>query len=330
MSTSASDPPKKYGGFASIPTWAYKYGQYTLLHITLYQDQWGVIRQQRHGRPSRDDDVVVPADRNPSSGGFGLAAWGLDVQGATPLEVRVYWLNTLGQIYERCFSQNGGPGAVWYDGSLVGQFKAATYSSIAANTSNGAKTHVYFQDVETDELRELYKEGQDTFDPFVLVKKTRPAALKGTRIATDSNTNGTTEVYYQSPSLEWVLDGAGVQSGFAPHNEFPYAPGAAIAVAGSVAQGGARVVTVNKEGRIVMTTYDKASLKWSPSVELVRIQTGRQIWVSNHPPPSYANLFRHSTTIVVPQSGDYSVITRVGFTDSSFDGWDVLPSDTAL
>lgn len=109
---------------------------------------------------------------------------------------------------QRCFSANGGLDAVWYDGSLHGQFTAARYSGIAANSQSGSKTRVYFQD-DKDQIRELYKEGGDTFDPFVLVERTRPAALKGTRIATDSNVNGAPEVYYQSPTLDWVLDGAG-------------------------------------------------------------------------------------------------------------------------
>jgi len=157
------------------------------------------------------------------------------------IKLRLYWTNTSGQIFEvgnitvrhkleldleickssvnvgvlvslqRCFSANGGPEAVWYDGSLQGQFTAVPYSGIAANSQSGSKTRVYFQD-EKDQIRELYKEGGDTFDPFILVEKTRPAALKGTRIATDSNVNGASEVYYQSPTLDWVLDGAGSTS----------------------------------------------------------------------------------------------------------------------
>lgn len=84
---------------------------------------------------------------------------------------------------------------------------AAPYSSIAANTQNGFKTRVYFQEAATNKIRELYKESGDTFDQFHLVEKQRPDALKGTWIATDSNNNGAAEVYYQSPNSQWVIDG---------------------------------------------------------------------------------------------------------------------------
>lgn len=320
----ASDLPSKSGGLASFPTWAYKYGQYTVYHTIIGQDSEGRIIQNTPGRPSHGGDIIVDLDRSPSRNGFALVGWNQDVQGGKPLELRLYWTNTSGQIFERCFSANGGPGAVWYDGSLQGQFTAAAYSGVAANSQSGSKTRVYFQD-EKDQIRELYKEGGDTFDPFVLLDKTRPAALKGTRIATDSNVNGAAEVYYQSPALDWVLDGAGIQPNFKPADEFPYAPGAPIAVAGSVTQGGARVFTVNKEGRLVVTSYDKSSLTWKPSAELVRLQPTRQIWASNHPQPYYGLLFRHPTTAFVSQSSNPKTISRVGFTDSTFEGWDVLP-----
>lgn len=323
MSTQ-QDIPSKSGGLASFPTWAYKYGQYTIGHTIIVQDSFGRIVQQRPGRPSRAQDIIVDVDRNPSRNGFALVGWNQDVQGAAQLELRLYWTNTSGQIYERCFSANGGPGAVWYDGSLTGQFSAASYSSIAANSQSGSKTRVYFQN-DQDQIRELYKEGGDTFDPFVLVDKTRPAALKGTWIATDSNVNGAAEIYYQSPSLDWVIDGAGIQYGFKPADEYPYAPGAPIAVAGSVSQGGARVFTVNKEGRLVVTVYDKSNLTWKPSAELVKVRPTVQIWVSNHPPPYYGQLFRHATTTFVSQSDDNKVVTRIGFTDTTPEGWDVLP-----
>ncbi|RPB29669.1 hypothetical protein L211DRAFT_844610 [Terfezia boudieri ATCC MYA-4762] len=309
--SSDSDLPHKSGGLASFPTWAYKYGQYSITHLPIVQDSQGRIVQNIPGRPSRGGDIIVDLDRNPSRNGIALIGWNEDMQGA-PLE--------------RCFSANGGPGAVWYDGSLQGQFIAAPYSSIAANSQSGSKTRVYFQD-EKNQIRELYKEGVDTFDPFVLVENNRPAALKGTRIATDSNVNGASEVYYQSPTLDWVLDGAGIQANFKLADEFPYTPGAPIAVAGSVSQGGARVFTVNKEGRLVVTAYDKSNLSWKPSAELVKVQPTRQIWVSNHPQPYHGQLFRHPTTAFVSQSNNHTVITRVGFTDTTFEGWDVLPHD---
>jgi len=118
-----------------------------------------------------------------------------------------------------------------------------------------------------------------------------------------------------------------VQTNFKPADEFPYAPGAPIAVAGSVTQGGARVFTINKEGRLVVTAYDKANLSWKPSAELVKTQPTRQIWVTNHPQPYYGQLFRHATTAFLSQSSSETVITRVGFTDTTFEGWDVLPND---
>ena len=68
---------------------------------------------------------------------------------------------------------------------------------------------MYFQEAGTNKIRELYKEGGDTFDSFTLLDKTRPDALKGTWIATDSNNNGAAEVYYQGVGGDWVLDGAG-------------------------------------------------------------------------------------------------------------------------
>lgn len=116
-----------------------------------------------------------------------------------------------------------------------------------------------------------------------------------------------------------------VQPGFKPHDEFPYRAGAPIAVAGSVAQGAARVITVNKEGRIVITTYDKPSLTWKPSAEMIRIQSMRQICVRNHPAQTVNPLFKHATTIIAGQTNTWSNATFVGFTDTSFEGWDVLP-----
>ena len=136
--------------------------------------------------------------------------------GCILLDVRVECLNNIHLTFvsslQRCFSRNGGTNAVWYDGSLTGQFTAAPYSSLAANSSGPGKTHVYFQEKDTDKIVELYREGTNTFDPFVLIRKAgRPAALKGTRIATDSNVGGPPEVYYQDSELNWVLDGGSEQ-----------------------------------------------------------------------------------------------------------------------
>ena len=79
--------PIRYGGCAFFTTWAYKYGQYSIFYTTIYQDQFGVIRQQKSGKPSRDDNVIVGSERNPSPKGFALVGWNQDVQGGKPLEV---------------------------------------------------------------------------------------------------------------------------------------------------------------------------------------------------------------------------------------------------
>lgn len=123
------------------------------------------------------------------------------------------------------------------------------------------------------------------------------------------------------------MSGGTAQPGFKPHDEYPYDAGAPIAVAGSVSKGGARVVTVNKEGRIVITTYDKPSLTWRPSSELIKIQKERQVCVINHPTPSH-NLFRHSTTISAGQTGVWRDVSYVGFSNTTSEGWDVLPMCT--
>ena len=89
MSTGATIPTK-YGGYATFPTWIASHGIYDVFYNTIYQDQWGVIRQQRSGRPSKNDDVIVGAERNPSPNGFALVGWGDNIQGGRPLEVESY------------------------------------------------------------------------------------------------------------------------------------------------------------------------------------------------------------------------------------------------
>jgi len=85
--SSDRDLPYKSGGLASFTTWAYKYGQYTVSHICVVQDSQGRIVQNTPGRPSRDGDIIVDLDRNPSSNGIALVGWNQDMQGGKPLEV---------------------------------------------------------------------------------------------------------------------------------------------------------------------------------------------------------------------------------------------------
>jgi len=86
--SSDRDLPSKNGGFASFPIWAYKYGQYTITHISIAQDAQGRIIQHTPGLPSRGGNIIVDLDRNPSRNGFALVGWNQDMQGGNPLEVR--------------------------------------------------------------------------------------------------------------------------------------------------------------------------------------------------------------------------------------------------
>lgn len=69
--------------------------------------------------------------------------------------VSKYWLRCL--LVEVLQCQRRKPGAVWYDDSLIGQFSDAPCSSIAANYSTESKTQVYYQEVETGDIRELIR-----------------------------------------------------------------------------------------------------------------------------------------------------------------------------
>ncbi|KAF8460740.1 hypothetical protein BDZ91DRAFT_832038 [Kalaharituber pfeilii] len=328
--------PTRSGGLGACYPYYYKYGQYSLSPTFIYQDKEGRIKQYKHNTPASTGDILVDLDRNPSKNGFALTAWGLDAQGGIPFEIRVYWIDTSGGIYERCYSSNGGPGAVWYDGPLTGQFKAAPYSCIAANCENGEKTRVYFQENDTNNIRELYRAGRNTFDPFVLQEGTRGNnALRSTCIATDATGYGSTEVYYQAQDSTWVVDGGDATNALTANTEFQYNPGAAITVVGSTKSEEkpgygrpihAKVFTVAKGGRMIATEFDPATKEWQPSAQMVKVVPNELISASFHPPQTSWTgwLFDHQTSVLCSQiGGNRESITEVGFT--SVNSWDVLP-----
>ncbi|KAI5792549.1 hypothetical protein DFH27DRAFT_569413 [Peziza echinospora] len=299
--------------FAVLQEYRSNYGQTSVFPFTFYQDEEGRIRQQ--GGPGSKHDIIVDINRYPSKTGFAALSWNNNAYSGST-EVRIYWTDVNGYIYERCFSVNGGSEAIWYEGSLRGQYRAATYSSIAATSDGPRNARVYYQEGETNQIIELLRPGENTFDPF-FINSRKKAGLRGTRIGADTAPlygSGQTEIFYQLPNNKWTNEGG--RTKFTPTFDSP--AGAGIAVAGSSNQDKATVFTVNTDGKLVATVWVKDYLTWR-SGELVDVSRKDDIWSSTQSKTYDPKSF--TTTVYFKKRGDgpSDPISRIGF--ESLDNW---------
>lgn len=296
-------------------------GAFPIVHTShgLTSVSWAIFFIDTEGRICHSgalgDGVVVDLDRNPSQNQFAVIGWNGRTTENT--ELRLYYTNKDGALFERCYTKGRGP--EWYDGWLNGQFVAAPYSNLAANHQGSYRTRLYYQDADTDEICQLLRQGPN--DRFSLLGRSE-VGQKATKIATDPG--GTVEIVYQKPDNTWAWIGW-----IPPKPPFPadfeYAPGASIAYVGSSgSQSGVRLFTVNSNGKLVATVYDRTSNTWGAGVELVEVLPRAALTACDHTPPSSSVQKPHGTTAFTQTTP--GAIAQVGWT--SAEDWDVSPRST--
>lgn len=104
---------------------------------------------------------------------------------------------------QQCWNSSRG----WYPGELNGQFRAASYSQLAAVTYgyNGNQLHhiqIYFQEPYMNKISEIYKNGNNPWVSGI----SHPAGIQGSSIAAYTSPGGT-DVWYQKPNTYFVQYG---------------------------------------------------------------------------------------------------------------------------
>lgn len=210
----------------------------------------------------------------------------------------------------------------WYAGELNGQYRAASYSSIAASAysfESGRLRHIllYYQAAGTNEICELIKNGWNSW-----TEGTRhPAGIKGTSIAADSRPDGA-RIWYQLPDTTFIQ--YGFESGqpwkkgtvislpvdvgsnrstgdfvsTAEHDQ-----GASIAVSNRY-----KVLTVAKGNKLALTVFNEKTGQWEPTKLLIDQLPSTSLAAISHP-KHYGNTFT-STVYTQQRPGE---ITKVQF-----------------
>lgn len=108
-----------------------------------------------------------------------------------------------------------------------------------------------------------------------------------------------------------------------PVEQFTYAPGAPISVAGSLSNGNATVATVTTNNSLIVSQYDSDNKKWFPPVEPITVVPGRQVWVTSHP-PAQQYIGTNRTIAASEKPDDLQDITLIGFVDTAPAEWKLL------
>ncbi|KAI5847031.1 hypothetical protein DFP73DRAFT_630377 [Morchella snyderi] len=241
--------------------------------------------------------IVVSKDANPHpTAGLAVFGWGNDIYSI--FNMRLYYTNKDGKIFERCFTQGRG----WYDGALTGQFTAFPGAGLGVRGSDGASlTWLFYQDPETREIRTLFRSSVE--GAFGQTSVRFPPGIDRTSIAVDPK--GNSGVFYQNPDCTIT------QAELTPPEEpFPspgtYPPGTAITATKD------KMFCVTGDNKIEVNVYDSSSNKWQPPAVIngVSVIPTAPLSANQHQPP------RDGTyTVTLITQGAEHTLTKIGYTD---------------
>jgi hypothetical protein len=174
------------------------HGQTGNERFVFFQDPQGRIKFASGGG-SGTSSTVLEANEAPFNNQFAILGWG-----SHSAERRFYYITKSGALSERTTRRVGPPdGATWRTGNLRG-FNAATYSNLSAIryivTQDTVQYHVFYQDPDTDEIREVYTKDETEWHNG---GAKLPAGVKGTSIAV-ARVDENIKLFYQQPDTKIV------------------------------------------------------------------------------------------------------------------------------
>ncbi|RPB07446.1 hypothetical protein P167DRAFT_404831 [Morchella conica CCBAS932] len=244
-----------------------------------------------------EEKIDLSEDAKPhSTAGMAVLGRGSDIHSI--FNMRLYYTNKDGKIFEHCYTQGRG----WYQGALTGQFCAFPGSGLGVRGSdNGALTWLFYQDPETCGIHTMFRSSLD--GAFEQTSVCFTPGMKCTEIAVDPK--GNAGVFYQKP------DGKITQAeATTPYEPFAgntiYPPGTAIATTKD------KMFCVTGDNKIEVNIYDPDSHKWQPPtvIEGVNVIPTAPLSANMHQPP------RDGTyTITIITQKEKHEITKIGYTD---------------